>query len=179
MVLVSTRRMGFLPLVSPKKRSPAPRMTGKTTSRSSSTRSCSISVYELEAAGDPTSPSWCGLRPRPVPLAYSQDIVWPDRHCARCEPIGISDFDRAGRVFDVDHFSGLVVAEYDPVVGMQLEYRGFVRRGRNDGRSTAPNQLYSWIALTISSSSFETATARLANAARLTPREPSTLLNIS
>ena len=45
--------------------------------------------------------------------------------------------------------------------------------------STATTQLYSWMALTISSSSFETATARLANAARLTPREPSTLLNMS
>ena len=43
-VWVSTRRIGFLSLVSPKRRSPAPSTTGKIFSRSSSTRSCSISV---------------------------------------------------------------------------------------------------------------------------------------
>ena len=36
--------MGFLSLASPKKRSPVPSTTGKTTNRSSSTRSCSISA---------------------------------------------------------------------------------------------------------------------------------------
>ena len=44
MVFTLTRRMDFLPLVSPKRRSPDPSATGKTTSRSSSTRSCSSSV---------------------------------------------------------------------------------------------------------------------------------------
>ena len=52
-VWVSTRRMGFLSLVSPKRRSPAPSTTGKIFSRSWSTRSCSSSVRtRLEAAGD-------------------------------------------------------------------------------------------------------------------------------
>ena len=56
-VWVSTRRMGFLSLVSPKRRSPAPSTTGKIFSRSSSTRSCSISVRsELEAAEDDDFP---------------------------------------------------------------------------------------------------------------------------
>ncbi len=43
-VWVSTSRMGFLSLVSPKRRSPAPSTTGKIFNRSSSTRSCSISM---------------------------------------------------------------------------------------------------------------------------------------
>jgi hypothetical protein len=38
-VWVSTRRIGFLSLVSPKRRAPAPSTTGKIVSRSSSTRS--------------------------------------------------------------------------------------------------------------------------------------------
>src|SRR6266542_1507456 len=57
MVRALRRRMGFLSLVSPKRRSPAPSTTGKIFSRSSSTRSCSISVRtSWKLAGTTISP---------------------------------------------------------------------------------------------------------------------------
>src|SRR5579875_2619254 len=60
MVLVSIRRRGRLSLVSPNRRSPAPSATGKTVSRSSSTRSCSISVRTSGRLAYTTiSPSVC------------------------------------------------------------------------------------------------------------------------
>src|SRR6266567_620790 len=59
-VWVSRRRMGLLSLVSPKRRSPAPSTTGKIFSRSSSTRSCSISVRtSWKLAGTTMSPLSC------------------------------------------------------------------------------------------------------------------------
>src|ERR1700735_601123 len=60
MVFVSIRRRGRLSLVSPNRRSPAPSATGKTVSRSSSTRSCSISVRTSGRLAYTTiSPSVC------------------------------------------------------------------------------------------------------------------------
>src|SRR5262249_2584711 len=54
---MSTRRIGFLSLGPPKRRSPAPSTTGKIFSRSSSTRSCSISTCtSWKLAGTTMSP---------------------------------------------------------------------------------------------------------------------------
>lgn len=76
--------------------------------------------------------------------------------------------------------------------GSQILFGSAVRRIRRSMKSDniaatidqcpiqiAPGQLYSWIALTISSTSLGTATARFAKAARRTPRLARTLLNSS
>src|SRR6202020_1884957 len=60
MVFVSIRRRGRLSLAAPNNRSPAQSATGKTVSRSSSTRSCSISVCTSGRLAYTTiSPSIC------------------------------------------------------------------------------------------------------------------------
>src|SRR5215468_7656574 len=86
MVWVLRRRMGFLSLVSPKRRTPVPSTTGKIFSRSSSTRSCSISVYmSWMLPGTTMSPSICcfsaGTSVSTSPLSTVElfQAGWPPR----------------------------------------------------------------------------------------------------